>query len=136
MPLTTKWSSQLEISALRSAMPDEALQVIRYTIDPQIDANDKIKPWVWMEKLKQHYTGTTGSSVMTDCFIFWTSKQLPHKTVQDWEVWVRQLGTLCDFGVNADEMCCDKFVFGLSQEAIRTNLLKTHLKVDQTNKSL
>ena len=32
---------QLEISALRSAMPDEALQVIRYTIDPQIDANDK-----------------------------------------------------------------------------------------------
>ena len=26
----------LEISALRSAMPDEALQVIRYTIEPQL----------------------------------------------------------------------------------------------------
>ena len=54
-------------------MPDEALQVIHYTIDPQIDANDKTKHWVWMEKLKQHYTGTTGSSLMTDYFIFWTS---------------------------------------------------------------
>ena len=39
----------LEISALRSAMPDEALQVIRYTIEPQITAADKKKPWVWME---------------------------------------------------------------------------------------
>ena len=29
-------------SPLRSAMPDEALQVIRYTIDPQIDIADKI----------------------------------------------------------------------------------------------
>ena len=30
-----------------SAMPDEALQVIHYTVDPQIDANDKTKPWFW-----------------------------------------------------------------------------------------
>ncbi|CAH3042525.1 unnamed protein product [Pocillopora meandrina] len=33
----------LEISALRSAMPDEALQVIRYTIEPQIAADDQKK---------------------------------------------------------------------------------------------
>ena len=33
----------LEISALRSAMPDEALQIIRYTIEPQIPDNDKKK---------------------------------------------------------------------------------------------
>ena len=34
---------QIEIAALRSAMPDEALQVIRYTIDPQIPVEDKTK---------------------------------------------------------------------------------------------
>ena len=33
----------LEISALRSAMPDEALQVIRYTTEPQISEDDKKK---------------------------------------------------------------------------------------------
>ena len=33
-------------------------------------------------------------------------------------------------------MCPDKYVFGVSQEVICTNLLKTHLKADQTNKSL
>ena len=32
---------QIEIAALRSAMPDEALQVIRNTIDPQIPVEDK-----------------------------------------------------------------------------------------------
>ena len=35
----------LEVSALRSAMPDEALQVIRYTIELQIPADDRGKPW-------------------------------------------------------------------------------------------
>lgn len=30
----------LEISALRSALPDEALQVLRYTIEPQISEVD------------------------------------------------------------------------------------------------
>ena len=48
---------EMEISALRSSMPDEALQVIRYTTEPQISAEDRNKPWVWMEKLREHYTG-------------------------------------------------------------------------------
>ena len=56
----------LEISALRSSLPDEALSVLRYTIDPQIATDDKKKPWVWMEKLSTHYTGTSGSSLLTD----------------------------------------------------------------------
>ena len=30
----------LELAALRSALPDEALQVVRYTIEPQITADD------------------------------------------------------------------------------------------------
>ena len=33
-------------------------------------------------------------------------------------------------------MCHDKFVFSMSQDVIRTDLFKTHLKADQTNKSL
>ena len=44
-------SPQLEISALRPALPDEALSVIRYTIKPQIPDEDKKKPWIWMDKL-------------------------------------------------------------------------------------
>ena len=44
------YKSPLEISALRSSLPDEALSVLRYTIEPQIPMADKNKPWVWMEK--------------------------------------------------------------------------------------
>lgn len=127
----------LEISALRSSMPDEALQVIRYTIEPQINAGDKQKPWVWMEKLRIHYTGSIGSSLMTDRFKFWHSQQNPHESVQDWEVRVRQAGNLCNYNAIADEMCRDKFVFGLNDAVIRTELLKTHLQTDnRTEKSM
>ena len=44
----------LEISALRSSLPDKALSVLRYTIEPEIPTVDKNKPWVWMEKLRAH----------------------------------------------------------------------------------
>ena len=37
-------SPLLEISALRSSLPDETLSVLRYTIDPQIAPDDKKKP--------------------------------------------------------------------------------------------
>ncbi len=127
---------RLEIAAFRSALPDEALQVLRYTISPQIPTADQLKPWVWMDKLGQHYIGTLGSSLMADRFRYWEMRQGPRETVVDWEVKVRQAGTLCNYGDKQDEMCRDKFVFGLSNEMIRTELLKTHCKADGTAKSM
>ncbi|CAB4033981.1 Hypothetical predicted protein, partial [Paramuricea clavata] len=50
------------IGALRSALREEALQVLRYTIEPQISKVEKKKPWIWMERLRLHCTGTIGSS--------------------------------------------------------------------------
>ena len=120
----------LEMSALRSAMPDEALQVIRYTIEPQIAADDQKKPWIWMEKLRLHYTGSIGSSLLADRFKFWNTQQSPHESVQKWEVKVRQTGSLCSYNALTDEMCRDKFVFGLHDGTMRAELLKTHLKSD------
>ena len=71
---------QLEIAALRSAMPDEALQVIRYTIQPQIAIDDRAKPWIWMEKLRLHYTGSTDSLFLADRLKFWALNQtLPNR---------------------------------------------------------
>ena len=127
---------QLEISALRSALPDVALEVLRYTLEPQIANDDKKKPWVWMDMIRQHYINSTGSSRMTDRFKFWTANQKSHESVQDWEVRVRQAGSLCDYAGVGDEMSRDKFVFGLYNEGIRTELLKTHLKADKTEKGM
>ena len=126
----------MEISALRSSLPDEALQVIRYTIEPQIAAGDQKKPWVWMDHLRTHYTGSIGSTLLTDRFKFWTACQSTHESVQDWEVRVRQLGGLCEYEVYLDEMCRDKFIFGLHDENIRKELLKTHRKPDTTKKKM
>lgn len=126
----------LEISALRSAMPDEALQVIRYTIEPQIAADDQKKPWIWMDKLRLHYTGSIGSSLLADRFKFWNTQQSPHESVQEWEVKVRQAGSLCSYNALTDEMCRDKFVFGLHDGTMRAELLKTHLKSDGMPKNM
>ena len=127
----------MEISALRSAMPDEALQVIRYTIEPQIPIADKNKPWVWMEKLRQHYTDTVGSSLLTERYTYWTTmQQNSQESVQDWEVRVRQAVSLCDYQDAQDVYARDKFIFGLDGDIIRTELLKTHLKSDGTPKSI
>ena len=39
---------------------------------------------------------------------------------------VRQAGNLCENAAISDEMCRDKFVFGLHNETLRTELLRTH----------
>ena len=126
----------MEISALRSAMPDEALQVIRYTIKPQILADDRQKPWIWMDQLRLHYTGSVGSLLLADRFKFWNTQQSPHESVQDWEVKVRQAGSLCSYNSLTNEMCRDKFVFGLHDGTMRAELLKAHLKPDGAPKNM
>ena len=117
-------------------MLDEALQVIRYTIDPQIPEADKLKPWIWMEKLRVHYTGSIGSSLLSDRFKFWKLNQALYETVQDWEVKVRQAGNLCEYAPISDKKCRDKFVFGLHNDILRTDLLRTHLKSDNSSKTM
>ena len=129
-------SPLLEISALRSSLPDEALFVLRNTIEPQIPTVDKNKPWVWMEKLRAHYRGFTGSSLLTDRFKFWMSSQASHESIQEWEVKVRQASSLCAYGELTDELTSDKFIFGVNEDHTRTELLKTHIKPDNTKKTL
>lgn len=127
---------QLQIAALWSAMPDEALQVIRYTIEPQIAIDDRAKPWIWMEKLRLHYTGSTSSSFLTDRFRFGGLSQTLSESVQAWEVRIRQAESLCSYGTISDEIYRDKFIFGLNNDTMRAELLKTHLKPDNTPKSM
>lgn len=56
-------------------MTEERLQVIRYTIDPQIPEINKKKAWVWMEKHRLCYAGSIGSSLMAHGFNFWSTRQ-------------------------------------------------------------
>ena len=66
-------------------MPDEALQVIKYTIEPQIAAEDKKKLWIRNEEIiRLHYTETMGSSLMVQIDLnFRTAITNSHETVQD-----------------------------------------------------
>ena len=83
-------------------------------------------------KTEESLCCTIGSSLMTDRFKFWHAQQLALESIQDWEVRVRQASNLCSYGATSDEMSRDKFVFGLYDAVIRTELLKTHLKADNT----
>ena len=65
-----------------------------------------------------------------------STNQSPHESVQDWETRVRQSGSLCNYGALTDQMYQDKFIFGIQDSDIRTELLKCHLKPDKTEKAL
>jgi len=80
----------LEISALLSAMLDEDLQVIRYATELGKQLMIGKKPWIWIDKLRLHYTGSIGSSLLADRFKSWNTRQSPHESVQEWEVKVRR----------------------------------------------
>ena len=95
-----------------------------------------MKPWVWMQLLRQHYTGSAGSSILSDRFTFWNLRQNSHETIQDWEVKIRQAGSLCEYERMADEINRDKFIFGLLDQTTRTDLLKTHKNADGSKKTL
>ena len=70
-------------------------------------------------------------------FKFWGLSQTLTESVQAWEVRIRQAGSLCSYGTLSDEMTYhDKFIFGLNNDAMRAELLKTNLKPDNTPKSM
>ena len=69
-------------------------------------------------------------------FKFWMSSQASHESIQEWEVKVRQTSSLCAYGELTDELTGDKFIFGLNEDPTRTELLKTHVKPDNTKKTL
>ena len=81
-------------------------------------------------------TRSTRSSLLTDRFKFWTSSQTSHESIQEWEVKVRQASSLCAYGELTDELTRDKFIFGLNEDHTRTQLLKTHVKPDNSKKTL
>ena len=127
----------IELATLRLCLPDETLSLLRYSIDPQIPEPDKGKPWKWIILLRSHYTGSH-STKLTDRYIFSAMQQSPTESVQEWEIRVRQAGALCEYGQMNDELCRDKFIFGINErfKDIRTELLKTDKNADNTDKTL
>lgn len=128
---------QLEISNLRLCLPDDTLALLRYTIVPQMSPANQKKPWIWLQRLKEHYTDSS-SSQLTDRYNFSALSQAANDTIQTWETKVRQAGTLCEYGNMADELCRDKFIFGLHEKNkdIRTELLKSAKNTDGSVKRL
>ncbi len=68
---------------------------------------------------------------MVDRFKFWSSSQDLYETVQDWEVKVRQTGNLCGYGDMTDEMCRDKFVFGLQDVVVEAKAIESAQKTNK-----
>ena len=72
-----------------------------------------------MDKLRAHYTGSTGGSLLADQYKFWSSSQGLHESIQEWKVKVAHAGSLCGYGDLRYELCRDKFIFGLREDDIR-----------------
>ena len=92
-----------------------------------------------MEELRIHYSITaTSSTKFTDRYSFSALTQSQSDTIQSWEIQVHQAGSLCEYEKMTDELCRDKFIFGLHDKFtdIRTNLLKPDKNFDGSVTSL
>ena len=102
-----------EIAVLRTAIPATEWNTLDDVIASKIPAADQGKPWIWLERLKQHYVGA--STLMQDRYYFWAKMSQPDQTsITAWETTVRTAAGRCSFGQNADEFMRDKFLFGLN----------------------
>ena len=76
------------------------------------------KPWIWLQKIKEHYVGA--SRLMQDRYIFRVKMlQAGQTSITAGETTVRTDAERCSFGTNADEFMRDKFLFGLNESFTR-----------------
>lgn len=107
-----------ELAVLRSAIPATEWNTLDDVIASKIPTDDTGKPWIWLQKIKEHYVGA--STLMQDRYHFWAKmSQAPKTSISAWETAVRTAAGRCSFGVNADEFMRDKFLFGLNESFSR-----------------
>ena len=61
LPIYLAAKRPFEIAILRSAIPPSEWNTLDDVIATKIPENDKVKPWIWMEKIIQHYVGASTS---------------------------------------------------------------------------
>ncbi|RMX60654.1 hypothetical protein pdam_00021136 [Pocillopora damicornis] len=107
-----------ELAVLHSAIPSLEWNTLDNVIASKIPADDADKPWIWLQKIKEHYVGT--STLMQDRYHFWVQMaQADQTSISAWETAVRTAAGRCSFGPNADEFVRDKFLFGFNESFSR-----------------
>ena len=103
-----------ELAVLHSAIPSLEWNTLDNVIASKIPADDADKPWIWLQKIKEHYVGA--STLMQDRYHFWVQMaQADQTSISAWETAVRTAAGRCSFGPNADEFVRDKFLFGFNE---------------------
>ena len=107
-----------ELAVLHSAIPSLEWNTLDNVIASKIPADDADKPWIWLQKIKEHYVGE--STLMQDRYHFWVQMaQADQTSISAWETAVRTAAGRCSFGPNADEFVRDKFLFGFNESFSR-----------------
>ena len=107
-----------ELAVLRSAIPSSEWNTLDDVIASKIPADDAAKPWIWLQKLKEHYVGA--STLMQDRYHFWVQMaQADQTSISAWETAVCTAAGRCSFRPNSDEFMRDKFLFGLNESFSR-----------------
>ena len=116
--ITSQRRGLFELAVLRSAIPASEWNTLDDVIASKIPADDAGKPWIWLQKIKEHYVGA--STLMQDRYHFWVKMSQANQTsITAWETTVRTAAGRCSFGTNADEFMRDKFLFGLNESFTR-----------------
>ena len=82
-----KEKAQCEIAALYLALPDDMLNIFDTTVLEKFTEDEKNQPWVYQQRLEDHYVGQ--DNVMPQRLAFFNCTQKPSESVTDFETRIR-----------------------------------------------
>ena len=75
--------AQSEIAAFFLALPDDVLEVFDTTIIAKMTTTEKKQPWIYQQRLEDHFVGQ--DNVMPQRLAFFICTQKPDESVTDFE---------------------------------------------------
>lgn len=118
----------LELASFRSALSNSVLNVVQYSIAPQLTEEEKSQPWMYVEALRKYCVGE--DTVIADRFDFLELRQGVHEDINTWENKVRRAAGELEYGILTEQIMRDKFLHGLNCKEIRKELLRLKHKKD------
>ena len=106
----------VEVAEIELCLPDKTLSNLTETIYPSLSEEQKVQPWVILDKLKQQFLGT--QTRMADRFMYWHhTKQQKQDSISEWELKVNEACRKCKYDPKVEkEAMRDNFVFGLDDD--------------------
>ena len=114
-----KKDKPIQVATLKSLMGIECKKILKRL---QLSTDEMKDPSVILGKLEEYFVPTR--NILYERYVFHTTEQQPHETIDQFLIKLRRLAESCQFGLLEDEMVRDRLVLGCKDTSARTRLFR------------